>query len=848
MTFKNIFVYPRYPENLSKLYALAHNLWCLWDYDAINLFYRIDTHLFRSVNHNPVKFLLDLPEEKMNELSNDKGFLFELDRVWQKFDEYMKYSGTPQNGSGDDCGLNKNTVIAYFSMEFGLHESMPIYGGGLGILAGDHLKTASDLGMPVIGVGLLYRFGYFTQRINLEGRQEELFLELENHYLPIKEMRLPDGRPAFVETRILGENCKIKLWQIDVGRTKLILLDTNVEDNPRYLRDITNELYVADKDKRIQQEMVLGLGGVKALALLDIKPNIYHINEGHSAFLIIARLQKLMAEEKLSFSEARALIRTSTVFTTHTPVIAGNEHFDTKLAKKYLEPEIRQIGLSFDEFSAYAFMENNKDVFWMPALAIRFSRYVNGVSKIHRDVSRKMWAGLFPGTQPIEVPIDYVTNGVHWSWISEPFTNLLNHHIGPNFIHCRDKGHIWQKLAVAPDEEIWEAHHKNKLKLIEFIRRKLANDLVARGYSQLKITNITRLFNPEYLTVVFARRFAYYKRATLLLKNKERLARILTNSKRPVQLIFAGKAHPADAAGKYMIKEILDFARDRKLEDRVIFLENYDIDVARHLVWGADVWLNTPVMENEASGTSGMKAAMNGVLNLSVPDGWWAEGYNGKNGWPITAGKFYVHTELQESAEANQIYDLLEEEVAEMFYERNEEGIPKRWVDMMKESIISVCGNFNMNRVLVDYSRKFYAPATKEYELLHENNRQRLREAIASEQEIFKGWNYIVVKELTTNLDKKECVCEGDTLEAKCVVDLGHAPTELFTVELFHMPGNRQNYKIIPMSFKSRQGNIAYYECSAKIEGYGVQNISARIRPADPTVQDLHPEMVKWSE
>ena len=846
MAFKNIFVYPRYPENLSRLYALAHNLWCLWDYDAVNLFYRIDTRLFRSVNHNPVKFLLNLPEEKMKELAGDKAFTAELERVWQKFDEYMKYSGTAQDGG--DCGIDKNSIIAYFSMEFGLHESMPIYSGGLGILAGDYLKTASDLGVQVIGVGLTYRFGYFTQRINLEGRQEELFHELENHYLPIKEIRLADGKPAFVETKIAGENCKIKLWQVEVGRTKLILLDTNLEDNPKHLRDITNELYVADKDKRIQQEVVLGMGGVKALSLLGIEPCLYHINEGHSAFLIIARLQKLMVEERVSFTEARAIIRASTVFTTHTPVIAGNEHFDSKMAKKYLDHEIKQLGMSFDEFGAYAFIENNKDTFWLPALAIRFSKYLNGVSKIHGDVSRKMWAGVFPGLQEIEVPMDYVTNGVHWSWISEPFTNIFNKQIGINFIHCRDKGNTWRKLADMSDEEIWEAHHKNKLKLIEFIRRKLASDLVARGYSQPKITNITRLFNPEYLTVVFARRFAPYKRATLLLKDKERLVKVLMNPKRPVQLIFAGKAHPADAAGKYMIKEILDFARSRKLEDRVIFLENYDIDVARHLTWGADVWLNTPVMENEASGTSGMKAAMNGVLNLSVPDGWWAEGYNGKNGWQITAGKYYVHTELQETAEANQIYDILEEEVAELFYERNEAGIPKRWVDMMKESIMSVCDNFNMNRVLVDYARKFYAPAAKEYESLYENNRQRLHEAAWREQEIYKGWHYISVKELTTSLDKKECVCEGDRLEAKCVVDLGHSPTELYTVELFHMPGSRQSFKIIPMQFKGRQGNIANYECSTEIKGYGVQNISARVRPADTIVQDLHPEMVKWSE
>ncbi len=850
MIFKNIFVYPRYPENISKLFTMAHNLWCLWDYDAINLFFRIDAHLFNSVNHNPIKFLLNLPQAKMDELSKDDGFLFELDKVWQKFQDYINFTGKLQNGNDNTDGLDRNIVIAYFSMEFGLHESLPIYSGGLGILAGDYLKTASDLGQQIIGVGLLYKYGYFTQRINLEGRQEELLIEHENHYLPIKEIHLPNGNPAFIEIKILGESCRIKLWQVDVGRTKLILLDTNVETNSQNLRDITNELYVGDKEKRIQQEIVFGLGGIKALDLLNIKPDIYHINEGHSAFLIISRLQKLIAEEKMSFSEARQVIRASSVFTTHTPVIAGNEHFDIKLAKKYLEPETKHIGISFDQFSEFALIDNNKNVFWLPALAVRFSKYVNGVSKIHGHVSRRMWSALFPQFQTAEIPIDYVTNGVHWSWISSSLTDIFKRYIGPDFIQTRYKANVWQKIADVPEDEIWEAHHRNKHNLIEFIRKKLTSDLAARGYSQSKIVNLTRLFNPEYLTIVFARRFTPYKRPTLLLKDKERLVKILTNPKKPVQLIFAGKAHPADAGGKYMIKEILDFARDNKLEDKVIFLENYDIDVARHLVAGADIWLNNPVMENEASGTSGMKAAMNGVLNLSVPDGWWAEAFNGKNGWAVTAGKYYYHTELQEIAEANQIYDLLEEEVAELFYDRNDSDIPKRWVDMMKESIMSACGNFNMNRVLVEYSKKYYAPAVKEHEILIANNRRLLKESVTTEVEILKVFSDIKIKELTTNLDKKDQVFEGDSLDARCTIDFGLAKPELFTVELFHMPADRQTFKIVPMQLKSKQSasNLVVYECSCKIEGYGVQLISARIRPADPIVQDLHPELIKWSQ
>ncbi|MFH1372141.1 MAG: alpha-glucan family phosphorylase [Planctomycetota bacterium] len=848
MIFKNIFVYPRYPENLKKLYALANNLWATWNYEAIDLFYRIDPQLLRSVSHNPVKFLLNLPKEIIDRLSKDRGFLSELDRVWENFQDDMKYNKEPDKANDAAGGLSKNDLVAYFSMEFGLHECIPIYGGGLGILSGDFLKTASDLGMPVIGVGLIYKFGYFTQRINLEGFQEELFVEFENHFLPITEMRGPDGEKAYIEVNILGQPCRAKLWQIEVGQIKLILLDTDIEGNPPDLRDITNELYVADKDKRLQQELVLGFGGVKALQMLNIEPKIYHINEGHSAFLIIARLQKLMAERKLSFSEARALVRASTVFTTHTPVIAGNENFDTRLVKKYLEPEIKSLGLAFDEFAGFGFIEDAKNTFWLPALAIRFSNYINCVSKMHMDVSKKMWASVFPASPVIEVPFDYVTNGVHWSWVSETVTKLLKRHLGPDYIHCAGDGKLWNKLAEVPDDEFWKAHQTNKHNLIDFIRKKLADDLSVKGYSPLKIANLIRLFNPEYLTIVFARRFAHYKRATLLLKDKERLKKILSDPQKPVQLIFAGKAHPADAAGKHMIKEILDFAKENQLEDRVIFLENYDINVARHLISGADVWLNTPIRENEASGTSGMKAAMNGVLNLSVVDGWWAEGYNKNNGWAITAGEFYHQSELQDAVEANQLYDLLEEEITESFYDRDEAGIPKKWTAMMKESITSVCSKFNMNRVLLEYSSKLYTPAVSEINRLSENNFKQLKDSIAKEQEILKYWDAIGFKDFTTNLDKTERLTEGDKLSTQCTVDLNRAAEELFSVELFYKFDNLNNFKIVPLTLKDRKGNLARYEGTLEIEGYGLQDINIRIRPADKTIQDLHPELVKWKD
>jgi len=844
MIFKSIFVYPKYSENLNKLYQLAYNLWCIWNYDAINLFYSIDSQLFRSVNHNPVKFLISLPKKRIDELSQDKGFLFELEKVWGKFQEYLAYKDNPDNAAAQ--GLNADDVVVYFAMEFGLHECIPIYGGGLGILSGDFLKSASDSSLPVIGVGLIYKFGYFTQRINLNGRQEELFLEFDNHLIPMRELRRTNGEKAFVEINILNQPVKIKLWQIDIGQTKLILLDTDIEDNPPNLRDITRELYVSDRDKRLQQEIVLGLGGIKALESLNIKPKIYHINEGHSAFLIIARLQRLITQEKMTFSQAKALIRASTVFTTHTPVIAGNENFESKLIKEYLEQETKSLGIPFDQLIAHGFIEDNNDVFWLPAFAMRFAKYINCVSKLHRDVSRKMWAGLFPQTPAMEIPIEYVTNGVHWSWLSEHLSGLLNRHIGPKYVHCGNNENQWDKIMDIPDEDIWQIHHENKQNLVTFIRNKLRADLENRGYIQPRILKLTRQFSPDYLTVVFARRFAHYKRATLILNDMERLKKILTNPAKPVQLIFAGKAHPADTAGKEMIKEIIDFAKDYQLEDRVIFLENYDINIARHLAWGADVWLNTPIRENEASGTSGIKAAINGVLNLSVLDGWWPEAYNGKNGWAITAGQFYSQSDLMEIAEASQIYDLLEEEITTLYYDRNEVGIPEQWVKMMKESICSVCKKFNMNGVLKSYLDKLYMPSKRHFESLCRDSFLPLKQLDEKEQKILKYWDGIKFTSFSTSADKKDFLIEEDNLQVSCSVDLSQAPPELFTVELCYILDNDNNYKIIPMQPQDPKGSIANYECSFKIEGYGLQNINARIKPADGNIQDLHPELVKW--
>jgi starch phosphorylase len=848
MIFKSIFVYPRYSENLQHLYELAYNLWSVWDYDAIGLFYRIDTRLFREVNHNPLKFLNSLTREKLEALSGDKGFLFELERVWEKFQSYLQHTGIFKSECDGECNLGKDDVIAYFSMEFGLHESIPIYAGGLGVLSGDFLKGVSDLDLPIVGVGLLYKYGYFTQLIDPNGYQREVFIPFENHLIPAKELRDSQTNCARIDVKILDEYVKVKLWGIDIGRGKLILLDTDVEENPPHLRDITDELYASDREKRIQQELVLGIGGIKALKLLGIKPKVYHFNEGHSAFAVIGRLCDLMQDKRFSFSEAKALIRASTVFTTHTPVIAGNENFKTDIVKKYLQPELKEIGLTYDEIAKLGCIKDETDVFWMPAFAIHFSQYVNAVSNQHANVSRKMWSCLFPERPILEIPINSVTNGVHTSWISPPLTDLFNRYLGPDYIHCGKRQDIWNEIYNIPDEELWEEHRRNKKDLINFIRRQFGGQKAVRGYAQFKTLGTGLSLNTDYLTVVFARRFAGYKRPTLILKDKERFKKILTDSARPMQMIFSGKAHPADQHSKEMIKEVLDFAKQYQVEDRVIFLENYDINIARHLYWGADVWLNTPAQNMEASGTSGMKAAMNGVLHLSTLEGWWQEGYNGKNGWAITAGTLYDKPDLQDTADANQLYDLLEHEIAVLYYDRNEADIPELWLRMMKDSLFSACRHFNMNRVLCDYLQKCYLPSKQYSENISQDDYKSLKKAVQEEKDVLKNWDNIKIISFSTDIEKKGRLTKGELVSIHCSVQFAQTPAELFSVELFYMFDNNGRFKLIPMQLQNRKDALADYTCSFELEGYGLQNINVRIKPANRIVQDLHPELVKWKE
>lgn len=830
---KKIFVQPSLPDNLQKLLELSKNLWWTCDYEAVNFFSSIDPQLFREVEHNPIKLIYSLSREKLKELSEDKGFLFELEKIWNKFEDYKKMPRPFSKFSGFKPG-----PIAFFCMEFGIHQSFPIYAGGLGILAGDFLKGTSDLGLPVFGIGLLYKYGYFTQKLTPQG-QEELLIEFENYFSPAREIKGEDGKAVVVQIKLLNRPLFAKLWEVNVGTAKIILLDTDIPQNPEDFRKITHELYVADRETRICQEILLGMGGIEALSTLNLHPTIYHLNEGHSAFLILARLLKLF-KAGFSLNSATILIKNSTVFTTHTPLPEGNENFPVELVEKYLRDYVEEASIPFDEFLNWGKVDSSK-VFWLPAFAIRFSDFVNAVSLQHRDVSRRMWKNLFPNRHLLEIPIDYVTNGVHFSWVSESFNEIFDRYLGRDW-KTTDNIQMWERIRNIPDEEIWEAHLKNKRRLSAFLKRKILSQCLEGGVSPFIAEKIANSYNPEYLTVGFARRFAPYKRPNLLLSQKEKLLKILNDKKRPVFMIFAGKAHPADEKGNELIKEILSFIRENELEERVFFLENYDIEIARYLVWGVDVWLNTPAHELEASGTSGIKAGMNGVLNLSTLEGWWIEGFNGKNGWAVKEEKIYRSEETGMSVLASKIINILEEAL-ELYYSRDEKGIPREWVKMMKESIITTCSRFNMNRVLNEYLEKFYIPSWKEYEKMSAENYRPLKEAEEEEKILKKYWDKIYLEKFEIS-ERGEYV-EGEKMRAEITLYLGNADPALLSVELFYLHSNEKDFSIIPAHLAGMNDGRANFTAEFNLKGYGNQSIEVRIRPSNSLIKKLHPEWLK---
>lgn len=697
------------PPRIERLADLAYNLWWSWHQDARDLFKMFDYPLWRSTGHNPVRMLLEVSPERVQEIARDPLFLRQYDAVVLAFDRDMGNGHLWARQNYPD----PTRPVAYFSAEFGIHFSLPIYSGGLGILAGDHAKEASDLGLPLVGVGFLYSQGYFRQHIPPHGWQEAIYSPLRIEETPIRPVLDTKGRQARVQVSLAGRPVQVALWQVQVGRVQICLMDTNLPENEPWDRMLSSRLYGGDRETRISQEIVLGIGGVRAIRALGLNPAVWHINEGHCAFLVLERIRELVAQG-WPFDRAAQAVRETTVFTTHTPVPAGHDVFEFPMVEKYFHEYREQLGLSREEFLELGRVNGlTGPEFNMTALALRYAEHRNSVSRLHGEVTRRMWHVLWPDRPEEEVPIIHITNGVHLpSWIPGPLNRLFRKHLGRDWLERYDDPDLWERLDDIPDEELWNFHEDQKRKMMAFIRERARQRRISGEMDPDQVLVAGAFLDPEALTIGFARRFATYKRATLLFQDPDRLKRILHNPYRPVQFIFAGKAHPADDAGKYLLQQVYTFAKDPAVGGRIAFIEDYDMHVARYLVQGVDVWLNTPRRPMEASGTSGQKAGMNGIPQLSVLDGWWDEGYNGVNGWAI-ASPDDADPAAQDAHDAAELYRLIEEEVAPLFYQRDPDGIPRGWVRVMKEAIRTAAPYFCTRRMLREYTTLCYAPAAR---------------------------------------------------------------------------------------------------------------------------------------
>jgi len=703
----NQFVLPR---RLNRLGQLAYNLWWTWTPEAQRLFLRIDPILWEKTYHNPIRFLQQVNRIRLKAMTNDRYFLDHYDRVLRLFDEYLHPRETWFSRAHSE---RRGQAVAYFSSEFGLHETLPIYAGGLGVLSGDHIKGASDIGLPMVSVGFLYTQGYFTQHISEDGWQEARYQRLKFEEMPVLPLMDERGQLLTISVELPGRNVLARLWEIRVGRVPLYLLDSDVDGNSPSDRELTSRLYISDLDLRISQEIILGIGGVRALRLLGYNPDVWHMNEGHSAFLALERARELVSDGK-TFEEAAELIRASTVFTTHTSVPAGADEFPHWLIDKYFTQMWSQLGLDREQFIDLARNRQpwGAETFSMPILALRSARLRNGVSELHGEVARKMWNFLWPDLPEAEVPIGHITNGVHSAtWLARSLRSLFDRYLGNGWMEHLDDPVTWDRLEDIPDTELWMVRRHLKRKLMQYVRDRAREQWLYSGTHPVQIIASGVMLDPYALTIGFARRFATYKRASLVLRDINRLMEIINRPGMPVQIIFAGKSHPADEPGKLLIQEVYRSVKKAEAGGRLVFLEDYDMNLARYLVQGVDVWLNTPRRPNEASGTSGQKAAMNGVLNFSVLDGWWREGYNGENGWTIGDDIEYESQDIQDEAHARHLYNVLENDIIPLYYhERSADNLPSDWIAKMKESIRTLSPRFSIRRMVKDYTDRMYFP------------------------------------------------------------------------------------------------------------------------------------------
>jgi starch phosphorylase len=845
-------VFPDLPPALQPLLEMAKNFWWVWQPDAVEMFKRLDRQLWEDVYHNPIKLLGQIPQARLAEVATDNGLLAHIARVYALFRQHLKETGWYNNAHPDQPNLH----VAYFSAEFGLHESLPIYSGGLGILAGDHLKSASELGMPLVAIGLLYRNGYFQQYLSQDGWQQEAYPELDFYNLAIEQQKNPDGSPLRIRVELPDNPVSCNVWKVSVGRIPLYLLDTNLLDNSPGDRDITSRLYGGGTELRIKQEIVLGIGGTRLIEALSLAATVFHMNEGHSAFSALERIRVMLEQHpKLTFDEVRQQVMATSIFTTHTPVPAGIDMFPPELMIKYFHSYWPSLKLNQEGFLALGREDvtNQKQGFSMAVLAIRLADGINGVSWLHGDVSRKMWHNLWPQVPPDDVPIKHVTNGIHIrSWLAPDIAFTLDRYLGDDWSADPSNSVVWEGVAQIPDEELWRAHERCRERLISWTRQTLRDQLTRRGTNYEDLAVADEVLDPEALTIGFARRFATYKRGALLLGDPERLKRLLEDTKRPIQFIFAGKAHPADSDGKELIRTIVNFARSSpQIRRRMVFLENYDMAIARHLVQGVDVWLNTPRRGMEASGTSGMKAAANGVPNCSILDGWWVEGYSADVGWAIGRGETYTDSGYQDRVESMALYDLLEKQIVPQFYARGIDNVPREWIARMKNCMRKLAPVFSTNRMVREYCNNFYIPAIVRGQNLAADDLKRSIALADAKNSLRSRWGGIKIVGVHSAGDGHYKV--GQSVQVEALIDLPNVQADEVTVQLYCGPtsaaGNIENPQAILMEHikqlaPGRHMFVGKIVCRTS----GRQGFAIRVLPGNPDLATpFEPGLILWN-
>jgi phosphorylase/glycogen(starch) synthase len=841
--WNKVLVKPGIPERFNGLKRLSRNLWWSWNPHATELFRSIDPIQWEILNHNPISLLESLTVKQMMQLERNEAFISKLDQVYEDFESYMKKAAD-----------KPKKQVAYFSMEYGLHDTVQIFSGGLGILAGDYLKEASDSNMNMVGVGLLYRYGYFRQNLSIFGDQIDTYSPQKFTHMPLKPVRNGNGEWVMISLALPGRTLKAKVWKLDVGRIPLYLLDADIDENNEADRFITHQLYGGDWDNRFKQELLLGVGGIRLINALGLKPAVYHCNEGHAAFIGLERLRLLVQEKKFSFDQAVEIVRATQLFTTHTPVPAGHDAFSEDVLRAYIPHYADRLNLSWNSFMNLGrYIEDKLDEkFSMSVLATRLSQEMNGVSRIHGRVSREMFQGMFEGYYPEELYISYVTNGVHFpTWTSPAWQNLYKKAFGDDFIENQSNKKLWEKIHEVPDEEIWKLRQAHRKELIGYLRKRLGEDLKRRQENPKFIMRTLETLNEKTLTIGFARRFATYKRAYLLFNNIDRLSQLINNAKQPVQFVFAGKAHPADKAGQDLIKRVIEVSKMPEFTGKIVFIENYDMSLGAKLVQGVDVWLNTPTRPLEASGTSGEKAIMNGVLNFSVLDGWWAEGYKPDAGWALAEERTYESQQFQDELDAENIYNIFADEIVPDFYKRDENGTPVKWVTMIKNNIAGISPDFTMKRMIDDYYDKFYNKLINRSTMLFDKDYEGIRQLSVWKRKVLRGWDSIETVSVQVPDSTRKPLRLGENFVAEVVLNVNELAAHDIGLEVLF--GHKVNDEVKSLSFTEEMtvagvnGNIVTFFIEIPTLQAGVFDYAFRLYPKHPLLphrQDFN--LVKW--